>query len=427
MYKASVGGGAAARRTVYRHSLVRVISPLLAPLASGTGWCPLTLAAAATLMSWDAAPTLAQRFEGALAVLDAALPRRRRVGRTYQGFVKALSRHGGAALRALVPHLRAQTRRAAGRFWRVGRFVPIAVDGSKIDAPRTIGNEPLGFAGKDKCGPQMMTLLLVHLGSMLPWAWRVGRVTRSERSLLRDVLAELPDETLLVADAGFTGYDLMCDLQRRGVHFLVRVGRGVHLLRQLGAHRREGRSTVHLWPRARRGCEPLRLRLIRVGSVYLVTDVMDPRQLPARTASELYRRRWGVEVAFRTLKQTLSRRAVRSGTAAHARMELDWAVAGLWILCLTGVRAIAAAGHAARRLSVAATLAAVRAARLRPMSVHALGRRLRRAVLDTYARRASKAPYRRARKKDPPRPGAPTITKATPAQVQRAKRLHPSK
>ena len=97
MFRASVGGGDASH-TVYRHALVRVVSPLLAPLAIGKGWSALSLALAATLMSWDPAPTLAQRFEAVLALLDAALPRRKRVGRTYQGFVKALTPRSEAIL-----------------------------------------------------------------------------------------------------------------------------------------------------------------------------------------------------------------------------------------------------------------------------------------------------------------------------------------
>jgi hypothetical protein len=212
------------------------------------------------------------------------------------------------------------------------------------------------------------TLLLVHLGSMLPWAWRTGGVRQSERSLLRDALGDLPPNALLVADAGFTGYDLLCELRRRGVAVLVRVGRGVHLIRDLGSWRRDGKNIVYLWPNDQRRGQPLRLRLIRVGSMYLITDVTDPRELSAKAAAELYRRRWGLEVTFRSLKQTLARRAVRSGTAAHARMELNWAIAGLWVLSLLGAAAIAAAGHPPHRLSIGATLTAVRASRLRPMT-----------------------------------------------------------
>lgn len=426
MFRASVGGRDAAH-TVYRHALVRLMSPLLTPLGLGRGWSPFSLALAATLMSWDPAPTLAQRFEGVLAVLDAALPRRRRVGRTDQGFIKALAPRSDAILAALAPHLRTLSERAAGTCRRVGEFVPIAADGTRIDAPRTIGNEPLGFAGKERCGPQMMVLLLVHLGVMLPWAWRIGDARDAERTLLRDALDELPDNTLLVADAGFTGFDLLGELRRRRVSFLVRVGRGVRLLSELGYYRREGKSTVYLWPDGRRGCAPLTPRLIRVGSVYLITDVTDPRRLTRAMAGELYRRRWGVEVAFRTLKRTLEHHTVRSGAAANARAELAWAIAGLWVLGLLGVRAIGARGHEARRLSMAGALAAVRhAARdtdAQRTPDRPLRRRLGRAVLDGYQRTRSKSSYQRARKKRHTPPGAPTVTRATREQVRAAQRL----
>ena len=129
MFRASDGGGAATR-SVYRHALVRVMTPLLAPLAAGPGWSALALALGAVLMGWDAGPTLAQRFESARLVLDAALPRRRRVGRTYQGFVKALAARSGVILGALLPRLRTLTERAAGAAWCIAGFVPIGVDGS---------------------------------------------------------------------------------------------------------------------------------------------------------------------------------------------------------------------------------------------------------------------------------------------------------
>jgi hypothetical protein len=423
MFRASIGGRDAARVAVYRHSLVRLVIPLLVPLAAGPGWSPLTLALGAILMSWDPGPTLAQRFASALTVLDAALPRRRRAGRTYQGFVKALARRGEGVLMTLGALLRGLSERAAGAAWRSGEFVPIAADGSKFDAPRTIANEALGVAGKDKCGPQMTTLLLVHLGVMLPWAWKIGHAADPERSLLRGLLDLLPARTLLVADAGFTGFDLLSELARRKVSFLIRVGRGVRLLRELGYYRHEGQGTVYLWPDSMQSRPPLVLRLIRVGDVWLITDVTDPRRLSARSAAELYRRRWGVEVAFRTLKQTLERRKVRSGQAVNARAELGWSIAGLWVLGLLGVDALRSARIPARRLSFASALAAVRHAAHRPRSTRELRGRLRRAVVDRCRRRGSKKAYRWPHKKRCSPPGAPNVTTATRAQVKTARSL----
>jgi hypothetical protein len=425
MFRASAGGGDVARsgRRVYRHSLVELLIRLLGRLPAGAGWSAAALAIAAIHMSWDPGPTLGQRFESARTLLDQALPRRRRVGRTYQGFVKALSRRGSAIRHALVRRLRERTRLAAGSDWRIGRWVPIGVDGSRFDAPRTVANEALGIAGRDKSGPQIMGVLLVHLGVMLPWAFARAGARAAERTLLRSLLGVLPADTLLVADAGFTGFELLNELRHRGAHFLVRVGRGITLLAELGYARREGRSTVYLWPDEFRSRPPLTLRLIRVGEVYLVTDVTNPCELSKKTAAELYRRRWGLEVAFRTLKQTLEHRKVRSGTPRHALAELDWAVLGLWALGLLGVEALRSARERPRRLSFALALRAVRhAARTNP-APRTLRGRLRRAVADEYRRKGKKRAYRWPHKKNPPPPGAPVLTKATPRQIREAAAL----
>ncbi|MDP1660727.1 MAG: transposase [Phycisphaerales bacterium] len=269
----------------------------------------------------------------------------------------------------------------------------------------------------------MLTLLLVHLGVMLPWCFRVGGARASERSLLRDALDTLPENALLVADAGFTGFGLIRAVLARGSHVLIRVGRGAHLLKGLGYAQREGRCTVYLWPDKgeRRRVPPLVLRLIRVQDVYLVTDVTDARVLPRSLAGELYRRRWGLEVAFRSLKQTLERRKVRSCTAAHAQMELSWSVVGLWVLALMGVRAVTAGGQGPRQMSVAGVLSAVRWSWWRPAKEAALRRRLRGAVQDGYARKGSKKAWRWPHKKNPPPPGPPRVTTATASEVACAK------
>lgn len=415
--RASRGGG------VYRHALTGKISDALGLAHSEHGWCDPTLALACVLMSWDAAPTLAQRFDSTLTLLDRVLPRRRRTGRTYQGFVKAWSARSDSLVRAFSTHLREQTRALAGTQWKLGCFVPIGVDGSKFDAPRTISNEPLGFAGKDKCGPQMTGVLLVHLGAMLPWAWARAGVRTGERALLRSMLDVLPDaqeNTLLVADAGFTGFELLSELRERNVHFLIRVGKGVRLLTELGFTRREGRHTVYLWPTQHRDRPPLTLRLIRVGDVYLLTDITDPRELSKAMASELYRRRWGLEVAFRTLKQTLERRKVRSRTRQHALRELDWSVLGLWTLCVIGAQDLSRTRAPARSLSVAAALRTVRHAAHANPRPRTLSKRLSRCTLDTHKRRSPKAAYQWPHKKHQTPPSPPTIATATKTQTKAA-------
>ena len=101
----------------------------------------------------------------------------------------------------------------------------VAVDGSRVECPRTQANqETLKCAGREKTGPQLQLTALRHLGSGLLWDWRVGPGVESERSHLREMIDTLPVGALLVADAGFTGYDLFRAILDGGRHLLIRIG-----------------------------------------------------------------------------------------------------------------------------------------------------------------------------------------------------------
>jgi len=93
----------------------------------------------------------------------------------------------------------------------------------------------------------------------------------------------------------------------------MRVGGNVRLLSDLGCVRgRDG--IVCVWPdsAARRGQPPLVLRLIEVknerGSMFLVTNVLSERKLSNAKVAQLYLMRWGIELQFRSFKQTFGRR-----------------------------------------------------------------------------------------------------------------------
>jgi len=79
------------------------------------------------------------------------------------------------------------------------------------------------------------------------------------------MVPELPAQALLVADAGFVGYDLWQTLLTAGHHFVIRVGANVRLLHQLG-WTREYAQVVYLWPdyAARKHQPPLGLRRVVV-------------------------------------------------------------------------------------------------------------------------------------------------------------------
>jgi hypothetical protein len=391
-------------------------------------WTERMLVVCAVLLAWDPGAALADRFASARACLVRMFPGRRRPGGTYAGFIAALARSSGALLAAVTEHLRRSVREwaeSAGSCWEVCGWAVFGIDGTKVDCPMTLANEEsIGCSGRKKSGPQMLLTVLFHAGSGLPWAFARGGARSSERSHLLQVLDTLPERAMLLADAGFTGYDLMKAVTGSGRSFVIRVGSNVRLLTKLGYAVREFDGLVYLWPDAKRKrrMEPLVLRRVTLAdgrnrAIHLLTDVLDAGRLGDAAAVEMYRLRWGAELLFRSLKQTLGRRKVLSDSPAHARVELDWAAVGLWLLALMNADA---AGASSRR-STASALRAVRSAMAGRGG--GLWRALSRAVLDTYRRRgAKKARHWPHKKRDKP-PGDPKARTATAGEVTLAMEL----
>jgi hypothetical protein len=406
-------------------------------------WMPRMLVMGAILMSLDRAQTLKDRFESTRQTLVAMYPGRKRPGRTYEGFIAALATGSGWMLERICRHLRQAVQEVAGAYWEYAGWVLFGADGSRVECPMTEANEQaLGCAGKKKTTPQQFITVLFHLCTGLPWAWQRGPARSSERGHLLEMLCWLPKKALLLADAGFTGYDLLKTLMERGHDFIIRVGSNVRLLTRLGWVVREYDGIVYLWPENQQGGKdqrghrrgpaqhPLVLRLIVLQGgrqpVYLLTNLLDTAVLPDPLAGDMYRLRWGVELYYRSLKQTLSRRKMLSDCPRHAEVELDWSVVGLWLLGLMSVSQIIASGQPPHRWSVASALRVVRRAMdraSRRCRRGGLQAELRAAVKDGYQRHGSKKARHWPHKKTEKPPGAPKIRVASVSEVQRAQEL----
>lgn len=256
--------------------------------------------------------------------------------------------------------------------------------------------------------------------------YRSGTGHDGERGQLRDMIPSLPTDTLLIGDAGFVGHDLMSQIAAGGRHFLVRVGSNVRLLRKLGAYELQDSRTVYLWPQKMRaqGRPPLVLRLIRVRTgrgkaMYLLTNVLDRTRMSDRQAAALYRKRWGIELCYRAMKQTLEARKLRARAPRQVEMELGALIVGLTALGLLSVWQLLRRGGDALAWSVMASLRITRRLLIWGGTVATLGQ-----AVKEPSRRRRKARRRWPRKKhaDPP-PGRPKLRCATAAQVQLARRL----
>ena len=244
------------------------------------------------------------------------------------------------------------------------------------------------------------------------------------------MLGEMPENSLITADAGFVGYDFWKAILDANRDFVIRIGANVKLIKQLG-YARQYDSTVYLWPNwaAKKQMPPLVLRLIVIHNgkhpVYLVTSVLSKQRLSDKQAIEIYRYRWGIELFFRTFKQTFGCTKLRSHSAANAELELDWSLVALWSICLLGQCELVRVGERPSQLSAAGAIRAVQSTlrdyRVRPESAdETLSSLLAHALLDGYQRSSSKTSRGYPTKKKRERTAAPKIIAATTTQIATA-------
>lgn len=255
---------------------------------------------------------------------------------------------------------------------------------------------------------------------------------------------DFPDRTLFCGDAGFIGYPLWSCILHGGFQFLVRVGANVSLLAESAEFQPQQDGLVLCWPKAMRqaGQPPLRLRLVKVPlgktTAWLLTSILDPRELTVRQMVRLYKMRWGVEVEFRGLKQTLHRAKLRCRNDRRLLAELDWSILAMAIAELFALNAQLSKQERRKsrkkppppdpaKRSLAKTLRALRHC-LRnfdeiPAPDDDLGARLRAAVTDSYQRKASKGARYRPPNPDKKPLGDPELRTMTAQERQKLENI----
>jgi hypothetical protein len=384
-------------------------------------WALQPLVLVLLALTWAAGDSTAERFETAKAFAAACLPKRRRPGKTPQGFERALARLPLPVLRAVAAAVRAALPALLAPCWHVAGFVPLGCDGTRLACPRAAELERrLGHAGKPGSAPAVWLTALVHLRLGVPWAWRWGRATASERGHLRGLLGVLPAAALVVADAGFVGYDLARALVGRGVRFLIRMSSKATFYTDRGGRAgrfRDGR--VYYWPPTKRrggaALPPVLVRLIRVPGtrgrrdVWLATNVLDRARLTAAQAGRFYRMRWESEGFFRTYKRTLAGVTLRSRTVRLVHREAEGALLAAQLLLAQGALALRPRrGGAAPACSARQVLVAIREElqAARPPRRPAFGARLAEARREQRRRTTpkEKRPWPRRAPHKPPKP-----------------------
>ena len=290
---------------------------------------------------------------------------------TYQGFMGALSRWTATLMDMLWPFLHQRMAEIGGEFWRIaGGFRSRSM--VREQCP-TDPIERAGFLcqnyGKGKTAkyrkkktkgmrrkkneknkpqpqePQAWITLLWHMGLAFALDVAAGSV-EFQRTGARhgdDRFRKIPEEHAVLRRCGLRGISAVVRhcARRRSLS-------GPRRRQREFAGRERGLPTaenglVLCWPKAMQGKQPpLRLRLVKVrigkAQVYLLTSVLDPAKLTIKQMLKFYKLRWGIEVEFRGLKQTLDRGKLRCRNDQRLLAELNWSIMAMAVVELFALK-----------------------------------------------------------------------------------------
>ena len=335
----------------FRDALTQFLTPQLwkqvhqawRPTQAASRWTVQPVFWVLLTMTWCCGDSEGERFASARAFYVACHQKQRRPGASLQGFQMALARLPMCVLRALATALRQQFAQRFVDVLRIGKggYVPLGCDGSRLECPRAEQLQArLGEAGKTDSAPTVYVSALVLLPLGLLWSWRLGKGTASEHDHLRCLLRTLPKRALIVADAFYQGYELYTAILAAQASFLVRASSRSHLYKDSAVRlERFRQGLVYYWPEKTaqdQGKPPLQLRLLRVrgpkADVWLLTNVLDPRELNHRQIAQLYRWRWRNEGLFRHYKRMLAKVKLQSRTVALVHREAEGSLIALQLL-----------------------------------------------------------------------------------------------
>lgn len=252
-------------------------------------------------------------------------------GRLPVEMVSTLARYAGRWVTARVPE---------PWRWR-GRPVRL-VDGTTVAMPDTLANQAvypqprsqapgLGFP---LC--RMVGIVCLGSGAVLDAAMGCYRGKGGdEQSLLRSILDTLQCGDLLLGDAYYATYFLLCSLRERGIDAVFeqhgarqrstdfrcgqRLGQRDHLI---VLHKPDIKPDWMTQADYEQAPDTVTVRELRTGGKTLVTTLLCPKQTRKSALKSLYRSRWHVELDLRNIKTTLGMETLSCKTPAMAIKEM---------------------------------------------------------------------------------------------------------
>ena len=309
------------------------------------------------------------------AVNDAAVKR-------LIGGLPRLSTHTGAYCRArmrlpetmasgLVQHTGRMISAKAPAPWRWRGHPVRLVDGTTVAMPDTPANQAVFPQPRSQAPglgfPLCRFVGLVCLGSGAVLNAAIGAYRgkgSDEQALLRSVLDTLESGDLLLGDAYYASYFLLCALRERGIEAVFeqqgarrrstdfrcgqRLGERDHLI---ALHKPKLKPDWMTDAQYAQAPETLTVRELAVSGKILVTTLCCPKQTPKAALKALYRERWHIELDLRHIKTTLGMEMLSCKTPAMALKEIWVYLLAYNLIRLMMAQAATLAGCLPRQLS----------------------------------------------------------------------------
>jgi hypothetical protein len=196
-----------------------------------------------------------------------------------------------------------------GRDYRLKGHRVVACDGAKVNVRRSDELwDALGGPEGGHC-PQMLLSTLYDVLSGVPLDVRVAPTGCSERAELLAMLDRLHPGDILVLDRGYPSYEILRELLRRGIHFVIR-NPARSTFKAVERFLDEGKTDgiINICPpRKPQATEESILVRIHVTHrdglppLILLTD-LSLDEFPGPELEEVYRSRWAVEEFYKVAK-----------------------------------------------------------------------------------------------------------------------------
>ncbi len=223
-------------------------------------------------------------------------------------FCKARHKIPSEMIRALLLHAAVQFDHYFGHDFRLKGHRLFAVDGTKTQVSRS--DELFDALGWHASGynPQMLVSTLYDVLSKVPHDLTVAPTHSSERAELSKMLDALREGDILTLDRGYPSFELIEELRRRSVHFIIRLPTSTFagVVRFVAEGGTDGQTTINPPSRLRSTHKPMKARVVVLPTrgdkpVVLITD-LKKAEFDWLEIGNIYHLRWEAEELYKLVK-----------------------------------------------------------------------------------------------------------------------------